>query len=381
MSGSGETADVGLTQISVITKDSTPGGSRVAHTGLKPYTKAVARQQDSLAESDQSEPLLKTGQITFMISECSFTPPWYLRNPHLQTILANIVHPPTPKVRLETIYLSDGDQLQLAHGSARGRHAVLILHGLEGSLRSSYAQRLLHALNRAQIPAVFMYFRGCDGQPNQKLRSYHSGETGDLREVIHHLRQQGVERLALVGYSLGGNVTLKYLGEDAIDDSVSCAIAVSVPMLLDECARRMNLGFSRLYQRVLLNRLKEKVQQKKHMLANAGYPTETSQINTFEHFDDIYTAPLHGFDSAQHYYRSCSSRQFLGRISTPTLIIQSLDDPFMTDAVIPTDEELSAQVALELADFGGHVGFLGGGKLLPQFWLESRILKQVRQFL
>ncbi len=314
-----------------------------------------------------------------MIRQSSFKPPWYLANPHLQTILANIIKPRFPQVSYETVPLTDGDSLQLARGTARGSDTILILHGLEGSLRSAYAQRLLNALNQAALPAAFMFFRGCDGRPNKQVRSYHSGETDDLRQVIQHLKQTGSERIILVGYSLGGNVTLKYLGEQEADRSVLGAVAVSVPLLLDICAERMDRGFSRIYQHSLLRRLKNKVRQKEQLLVAHGFSTELDSIKNFVQFDDRFTAPVHGFDDAMHYYRSCSSRQFLKHIQTPTLVIQARDDPFMTSAVLPEELEISDLVTVELSAHGGHVGFIGGGPVKPHHWLEPRILDFIRQ--
>lgn len=310
-----------------------------------------------------------------MIQPSNFNPPWYLRNPHLQTILTNILHPMIPKVKNEVIKLHDGDRLTLARGTSLGEHTVLILHGLEGSLNSSYAQRMMHQLNKHDIPAAFLYFRGCDGQPNKKPRSYHSGDTDDLRQVIDHLKRSGSKQIALLGYSLGGNVTLKYMGEAQTDDAVTCACAVSVPLLLDVCAKRMNQGFSRLYQYTLLRRLKRKVRQKQAMLDEAGFDTDVDTLKNFYQFDEAFTAPLHGFENAQDYYDQSSSRQFLSGIRKPTLIIQSRDDPFMTPDVLPTEDEIPQTVDLELAQYGGHVGFIEGGLFRPRYWLEPRILE------
>lgn len=316
-----------------------------------------------------------------MINKSSFKPLWYLKNPHLQTIVANLIHPVFPQVTYETVNLPDGDTLELARGTASGSDTVLILHGLEGSLRSAYAQRLLNSLNRLNIPTVFMFFRGCNGKPNHKVRSYHSGETEDLRAVIKHLKQTGSKRIALVGYSLGGNVTLKYMGETQTDDSIICATAVSVPLLLNICAHRMNIGFSKVYQRNLLQRLIKKVQQKKQLLHQAGFTDDPQNMKTFIDFDDTYTAPSHGYDNARHYYQSCSSRQFLKDINKPTLIIHASDDPFMTPAVIPDENEISEMITLELSSHGGHVGFIGGKWVKPEYWLEPRIHEFLRQHL
>lgn len=316
-----------------------------------------------------------------MIIKSTFKPLWYLNNPHLQTLLANLIHPPFPDVTYEIVDLPDGDTLQLARGKAKGPDTVLILHGLEGSLRSAYAQRLMNALNKQGIAAVFMFFRGCNGKPNLKVRSYHSGETDDLRAVIDYLKKHGSQRIALVGYSLGGNVTLKYLGEKKTDESIVCAVAISVPLLLANCAQRMNRGFSKVYQYNLMQRLIKKVQQKRKLLIDAGLVTEPQTLKTFVEFDNAYTAPSHGFNDADHYYQTCSSRQFLRDIDKPTLMLHSRDDPFMTEAVIPDEKELSDMITLELSCHGGHVGFIGGGLLKPEYWLEQRIVNFLRQYL
>lgn len=316
-----------------------------------------------------------------MIQPSNFNPPWHLRNPHLQTILANILHPSIPEVKNEIVELDDGDKITLARGNAQGETTVLILHGLEGSLNSAYAQRIMHQLNEQNIPAAFFYFRGCDGQPNQLPRSYHSGDTDDLRQVIRYLKQTGSQRIALVGYSLGGNVTLKYMGEAKTDEAVVCACAVSVPFLLDVCSRRMDQGFSRLYQYTLLRRLRRKVRQKREILDASGLTTDADKLKNFYQFDNAFTAPLHGFDDADDYYQRSSSRQFLPTITKPTLIIHSQDDPFMTSAVLPTENELPQSVEFELTRYGGHVGFIEGSLFKPNYWLEPRILRFLDKYL
>ncbi len=313
-----------------------------------------------------------------MIQKSTFKPVWYLKNPHAQTLLANLIHPSSPQVSYETVTLPDGDTLEIARGTATGPNTVLLLHGLEGSLRSAYAQRLINTLNQQNIPVAFMFFRGCNGKPNNKVRSYHSGETEDLKSVINYLKKSGSEKIALVGYSLGGNITLKYMGEQQTDDSIICATAISVPMVLSICAERMNRGFSRIYQYGLMRRLINKVQQKQHLLSAAGMSDKPESLKTFVEFDNTYTAPSHGFNDAQHYYQSCSSRQFLNDIKKPTLMIHSKDDPFMTQAVLPGENEISEKVTLELSDNGGHVGFIGGRLMKPEFWLEQRILDFIK---
>jgi len=306
------------------------------------------------------------------IQKSTFKPLFYLSNPHLQTILSNIVHPPFPTVTAQRLELEDGDFLDLLWSETRAPQTLLILHGLEGSIRSAYAKRILNYCNRHKIAAILMHFRGCGGEPNRLLRGYHSGETGDLRFVIEHLKSSGISDIALLGYSLGGNVTLKYMGEAKTDAAIRCAIAVSVPMRLDICADTMDLGFARIYQRTLLGRLIKKIHLKRELIDRHDriFP-DPRKMHNFRLFDDAFTAPIHGFDSAEDYYQKCSSKQFLRGIDKPTLIIQSRDDPFMSAGVLPAENELSNAVTLELSKRGGHVGFIGG-RLWPEFWLEKR---------
>ncbi len=304
---------------------------------------------------------------------------WCLKNRHLQTILPSLIHPVSPRVDKERIELEDGDFIDLQWTPVRSAKTLLVLHGLEGSVHSAYAKRILNYCNAQQIAAVLMHFRGCSGEQNRLLRSYHSGETSDLQRVIKHLQSSGITSIALLGYSLGGNVTLKYMGETSTDPVIQCAIAVSAPMELDICADTMNRGFARIYQIALLRSLIKKLHLKRTLLnASDRYFPDPRSMRSFRQFDDSFTAPIHGFDNAEHYYESCSSRQFLAHIDKPTLIIHSRDDPFMTAEVLPREHELSASVKLELSSHGGHVGFLGDRKLYPSLWLQHRIHRFLR---
>jgi len=303
----------------------------------------------------------------------AFKPLFYLANRHLQTIMANIVQPPYPAVTEQRLELEDGDFIDLLWSETRAPQTLLILHGLEGSIRSAYAKRILNYCNHQKIAAVFMHFRGCSGEPNRQLRGYHSGETDDLRRVIEHLKSSNVRDIALLGYSLGGNATIKYMGEAKTDEAIRCAVAISVPLRLDICADTMNRGFAKIYQRTLLNRLIRKMQLKRDLIeAHVLDFPDPRKMQNFRHFDDAFTAPIHGFDNARDYYQKCSAIRFLRDIDKPTLIIQSRDDPFMDADALPRENQLSDSVTLELAARGGHVGFIGGS-LWPEAWLEKRI--------
>lgn len=280
--------------------------------------------------------------------------------------------------------LADGDFLDLAWSddptqppaANDPRPIAILLHGLEGDRHSNYIVGLTHALQQRGWRSCLMHFRNCGKQPNRLARSYHSGETSDIQRLVEHLRQQYPSApLMVVGYSLGGNVLLKWLGEKGSSAAVAAAVAVSVPMRLDLCAVRMETGLSRLYQRHLVSKLQRSSRRKFSQRDDSPYPLDKlHQLRSFRQFDHEFTAPLHGFASGADYYQRSSSRQFLRGIQVPTLIIHAIDDPFMTPAVIPEASELAPSVTLELSEHGGHVGFISGRwPHQLHYWLDQRI--------
>jgi len=230
---------------------------------------------------------------------------------------------------------------------------------------------------------VILNFRGCSGEPNRLPHSYHSGETADLAYVIGLLKAREPQaRLAVVGYSLGGNAMLKWLGEAQAHAHIDAAVAVSPPFVLADCAWRMERGFSRLYQWSLVHRLKRSIEAKQRRMTMPIELTGLAHLQTFREFDDRVTAPLNGFDGVDDYYTRSSSRQFLRHITVPTLILHSRDDPFMTEAAIPQRDELSAAIEFELQARGGHVGFVAGDvPWRAHYWLEQRIPEFLAQHL
>jgi hypothetical protein len=252
-----------------------------------------------------------------------------------------------------------------------------MLHGLEGSSRSRYARGIMGALHRAGFAVVLMSFRGCGGVPNRLARGYHAGETTDLAYLIERVeaRRPG-SAIGGLGYSLGGNALLKYLGERGHEARLRTALAVSVPFDLQEACAAVSVGAARLYREILLRRLKAST-KRKFTVRPAPFDLARGLAATdFETFDDRITAPLHGFADAADYYRKASCRGFLKRIRVPTLIVHAADDPFMTPAAIPRADELSDHVTLELSERGGHVGFLSGTHPWNlRCWLEERIVQ------
>jgi predicted alpha/beta-fold hydrolase len=310
------------------------------------------------------------------LTRSDFRAPWWLRSAHLQTVFAPLFRraPEVPLAR-ERVELADGDFLDLDWTPRRGSPVVLVLHGLEGSSDSPYARGILGAIHARGWRGVLMHFRGCSGEPNRLPRTYHSGDTGDLAEVVDKLLdRRDIPAMAAVGYSLGGNVLLKWLGERGAEAPVSAAVAVSVPFTLSRAADRLTTGLSRMYQRRLIGELRGKLRRKFSATSGPIDLTRAENSRDFWDFDDAVTAPLHGFKDVHDYYTRASSRQYLHKIGVPTLMLHAEDDPFMTPDVVPTGEELSPSVRLELSTRGGHVGFIHGSvPWRPRYWLEERI--------
>jgi predicted alpha/beta-fold hydrolase len=315
-----------------------------------------------------------------------FTPARGLGNPHLQTLWGPLwrdtVHLERPRERL---WLADGDFIDLDwHGPhTADAPLVLVLHGLTGSSNSPYVAGLQRALATQHWASVAINWRGCSGEPNLHVRSYHSGASDDLAEIIQAIRARRPSApLYAVGYSLGANVLLKYLGETADHSGLLGAVAVSVPFRLDQCADRIGQGFSKVYQAHFMRAMLAYVRDKQARFLREGHSEGLARLaglgpldkmRTFWDFDGRVTAPLHGFADAHDYYRKSSSRYFLAAITTPTLIIQALDDPFVFPHSLPDAGELPTAVTYELHARGGHVGFVDGSLRQPGYYLERRI--------
>ncbi len=308
-----------------------------------------------------------------------FQPPRFLRNGHAQTILPVLLR---RRVRLkferERLELADGDFLDLDWARAgRGRLSILT-HGLEGSSTQTYIRGLAAALVAAGWDVLAWNFRGCSGEPNRLLRAYHSGDTGDLAAVIAHAAPH-YPRLALVGFSLGGNVVLKYLGEAAPHPAIVRAAAISAPVDLAACARQLDQRWSnRLYLRRFLVSLAGKIEAKARIFPGQLEARGVRRMRSFQEFDDRFTGPLHGFRDAADYWAQSSARQFLPRIAVPTLLLQPRNDPFLAPEAFPWPEaEANPHLFLEAPESGGHVGFLDLQRGL-QPWSERRVVEFLR---
>lgn len=306
-----------------------------------------------------------------------FRPAWWLRNPHAQTLAGKYLRPdaalPLERRRIDT---PDGDFLDLdfAPEPAPRSPLVVVLHGLEGSTRRKYVSLMLRELFDRGLRGVGMNFRGCGGEPNRVARCYHSGDTGDLAHVVARLRHRYPGRpIGAAGFSLGGNVLLKYLGERGDRAVIAAAVAVSVPFDLPGSAERLSSGvMRRTYGALFLRSLQRKVGAKRHLLNGEADVDRALAARTLRDFDEAFTAPLHGFSGADDYYARSDVRRHLVRIRVPVLLLQARDDPFLPRGATP--EALVASnpyLATAFTDRGGHLGFVEGAlPWRPRFWAE-----------
>lgn len=319
----------------------------------------------------------------------TFVPMKGVSNCHLQTMLPRLIRRKvlfTP--HWQRLELPDGDFVDLAWSEdpeqARHKPRLVVFHGLEGSLYSPYAHGLIHAAKQRGWLGVVMHFRGCSGEPNRRERIYHSGETEDGTWFLHWLKNSyGSVPTAAVGYSLGGNMLACLLAKESDTVPLDAAVIVSAPFMLEQCSYHMEKGFSRVYQRYLLNLLKANAARKLKAYPDT-LPISLQQLKRMRRlreFDDMITSKIHGFADAIDYYRQCSAMPLLNQITKPTLIIHAKDDPFMDHHSIPAPEHLPANVQYQLTEHGGHVGFITGTLRRPKMWLESRIPDWLTPFL
>ncbi len=323
-----------------------------------------------------------------MFHTSTFKPAWWLRNAHAQTILAKYIQrSPSPVKHKEILELPDGDFTEIAWSELPDKEApktiVVLLHGLAGCLYSHYVTSTFKALKQQNCIGVLMHFRGCNGKPNRQLNAYHSGDTRDITYFTHYLQKHYPEhKLALVGFSLGANVVTRYLATTP-NNPYLAACAICAPLDLAACSDKLAMGFSKVYQRYLLNLLKTTTLAKLKLVPNEGITAEkVSKLSTIRELDDYLTAPLNGFNSASDYYQQMSGKHYLADIKQPCLVLHAKDDPFLEHRRVIDIEKLSDTVYFEISQHGGHVGFISGNNpFKPIFWLEQRIPEFLNQFI
>ena len=273
----------------------------------------------------------------------------------------------------ERVETPDDDFLDLYWATHEAEQLVIISHGLEGNVLRPYMLGMARAFFRNGCDVVTWNYRGCGEEMNRRLRFYHSGATDDLHVVVKHAAGKGYRNINLIGFSLGGNITLKYLGEVRTDPiPIRRAVAFSVPMDLHNCCQKLSLSQNAIYSQRFLRSLKEKILRKSRLMTGLD-STHLGGLQTLIDFDDRYTAPLHGFRNALHYYESCSALRFLDNIRTPSLVVNARNDPFLSAGCFPAPKEHSF-VSLETPEQGGHAGFTQFSKN-GLYWSEERAVR------
>ncbi len=308
--------------------------------------------------------------------------PFWLPNGHFQTVFPSLFRKiKDVRYTREQIVTPDEDFLNLdwAKSELSSTEGLVILsHGLEGDSRRQYILGMVRALTRAGYDCLAWNYRSCGGEMNKQLRFYHSGATDDLEIIIQHALAKGYRQIDLMGFSLGGNMTLKYLGEagNTIHPELKKAVVFSVPMNLLACSRAIEKPENRLYLHRFLGSLKPKVHAKAKVFPEKIDVAAYARVRTFYDFDHIYTAALHGFDGADDYYRQNSAKYFVDTIAIPTLIVNALNDPLVPAESLPQEAIAKMpNVWLELTEAGGHCGFRDRAVQDGLYWSEKRALE------
>lgn len=321
-------------------------------------------------------------------SELTYTPAWWVPGAHLQTLWGKLVRrAPALVTRSERWSTPDDDEIEIrrldaSRNSDELTPRLVVLHGLEGTIQSHYLRGILAQAHARGWAADALIFRGCNGEVNRARRMYHSGETTDLGFVIDRLvTEHPAQPIVLTGFSLGGNVLLKWLGErgDNAPVQVRAAAAVSVPYDLERGARNIERGFAYLYTRHFLRTLRLKAEAKLERYPGLFDLDALARARTLYDFDDVVTAPVHGFANAHDYYSRSSSLQYLSRIRVPTLLLSAYDDPFLPREILDDVVEVAQNnlfLEAEMWERGGHVGFVSGTSPLDtHYYGEERVLE------
>jgi len=319
-----------------------------------------------------------------LLATNTFQPNFLFRNKHFNTLYRFLFSKRTVNFERERITTPDADFIDLDKATVQSDHVILAIHGLEGSSKSGYIQSLTEYANKHGFDIIVMNLRGCSGEPNKLLYSYHSGETKDVKHIITHIIESyNYKAMHVVGYSLGGNMILKMLGElkDNYPQIIQSAVAVSVPCDLEASSIVLNKGFNKLYQFGILYTLLKKAKYKLKKFPNAGIAKDKLlKVSNFHDFDEYYTAPIYNFSSAKDYYRRSSSKAFIKHIRVPTLMVAALDDSFLSKSCYPFQEaKENNHFYLLTPKFGGHVGFYAGFRKKKNYWLEKEIVAFIRK--
>ena len=312
------------------------------------------------------------------ILNTDYTPPsLFFRNGDVATLYAATLRKvENIKQQRERLELPDGDFLDLDWSFSKNptKKCIIILHGLEGNAQRPYILGTSKIFNNHHYDCCAVNFRSCSGEKNRLYPSYHSGKTEDLEAVIQHiLSQQKYTEIIIKGFSLGGNVSLKYVGEHQnLPQQIKAVIAISTPIDLEGCMYQLHRKRNTIYSINFLKSLKQKLREKQTDFPKEVKLEDLTKIKTLKDYDDVYTSKANGFIDAIDYYTKCSSKQFLKNIRIPTLIVNAKNDAFLSDSCYPTEiAKNSENIFLEMPKYGGHVGFVDANNI---YYNEKRAL-------
>jgi len=320
-----------------------------------------------------------------MADRVPYRAPWWLPGGHLQTIYPYLIlRSKPPAYERERIDTPDGDFVEFDWVNAtRNAPTVVLFHGLEGCSQSHYATQLMHAVTAKGWRGVVAHFRGCSGQPNRLLRAYHSGDAGEIDWMLRLIASRSKFPVFAVGVSLGGNALLKWLARERQQARriITAACAISAPIDLMVAGHRLGRGLNRFYGLHFLRTLKPKALEKLRRYPDRSREHGVRKARTLRAFDDVFTAPVHGFHNVDDYWTRASTKSELGRITVPTLIVHARNDPFLPGRFLPGTQSANTVVEFDFPDHGGHVGFVTGAFPGNLSWLPRRALEFLERHL
>ncbi len=318
------------------------------------------------------------------IINSTYIPPFIFRNYHLSTIYASQLRKaPEINQKRQRIELQDSDFIDIDWSFAKGNSAnklLLILHGLEGNAQRPYILGMASIFNKENWDVSAINLRGCSGEPNRLYRSYNAGASEDLQEIIHFiLKKNKYRNMAIVGFSLGGNLLLKYLGEgNTLPSELKSAVAISAPCDLFGSLKELQKTKNMLYSSRFVKKLKEQLSIRMERFPEKISAEEIAKCRTLYEIDDLYTSRAHGYKDARDYYKNSSSLQFLPKIRIPVLLLNAKNDAFLSDSCYPFKiAEKNSCLFLETPKYGGHVGFLQDKK---RTYAEERALEFIESY-
>ncbi|MBX2846273.1 MAG: alpha/beta fold hydrolase [Saprospiraceae bacterium] len=315
-----------------------------------------------------------------LISEDGYRPPALFKHAHYSTIVPSQFRKVTGVVYQRERYSTpDGDFFDVDFSTTNSKKIAITLHGFEGNASRPYVLGMVRTLNQMDWDVASLNYRGCSGEINHFLKSYHSGTTDDIHQLVLQLTKQGYEAIALIGFSLGGNLALKYVGEGRqLPNEVKAAIGLSVPIELYPSAIEMGKTKNWVYGWRFKKRLLKKLRSKAHMIEDKAYYKELLNMRSLIHFDDIFTARQFGYSNAVDYYTQNSTKQYLMNIEVPTLLVNALNDSFLPEVCYPLEAAKQSKALFgQFPKYGGHCGFWQKG---PTYWSEERTAWFLNEF-